>query len=107
MARAHAFILALFAVVMFGVACAKNEQQTAAPAGKTAVAKFAITDMVTPNCPVLVKTAVGQMQGVKNVEADLESKSATVEYYEGQTTPEAILKVITDQVGFKAVIAGS
>ena len=32
--------------------------------------------MATDNCPVLVKTAVGKMEGIKSVEASNETKSA-------------------------------
>jgi copper chaperone CopZ len=106
MVRVHALFLALIAVLMFGVAC-KSEEKPAASIGKTAIAKFEIVDMATENCPVLVKTAVGKMEGIKSVEASNETKSATVEYYEAVTNPQEILKVIQEQAGFNAKIIGS
>ena len=101
----HASILSALAVVMLGVACTRSEPPGST--GKTRVVTLAITGMVTPNCPVLVKTAVGQMKGIKSVEADLESKSARVEYDEAVTNPQKILEVIKDKTGFGATLAGS
>jgi copper chaperone CopZ len=98
--------VALLSVLVLGLACSKSNEPRKS-IGKTSVATFAITDMVTPNCPVLVKTALGKMDGIKRVEADVESKTATVEYYEAVTDPEAILEVIKEQAGFNATIVGS
>lgn len=105
MRHVHAFVLSVLAVAMLGVACTRSEPPGSA--AKTRVATFAITGMVTPNCPVLVKTAVGQMKGIKSVEADLESKSARVEYDEAVTNPQKILEVIKDKTGFSAALVGS
>lgn len=105
MRHVHALILSTFAVVMLGMACTRSEPPSSA--GKTGMATFAITGMVTPNCPVLVKTAVGQIKGIKSVEADLESKSARVEYDEAVTNPQKMIEVIKDKTGFSATLAGS
>jgi copper chaperone CopZ len=64
-----------------------------------------ITGMVTNNCPVLVKTAVGKMDGVSKVDASLEKKTATVEYDPGETSVDEIRQVIKDQVGFDSEVA--
>jgi mercuric ion binding protein len=90
---------------MLGVACTRSEPPVST--GRTVVATFAITGMATPSCPLLVKTAVGQMKGVKSVEADLESRSARVEYDEAVTNPQKILEVIKDKTGFGATLPGS
>lgn len=105
MSRVRSFVLSVLPIVVLGVACTRSEAP--GPAGRTVLATFAITGMATPSCPVLVKTAVGKIKGVKSVEADLESRSARVEYDESVTSPQEILEVIRDQTGFGATLAGS
>lgn len=69
---------------------------------ETRVARFRIPGMVTPSCPVLVRSAVRRIAGVTRVDASLETRSAEVEYIAGRTSPEAIGKVIKDKVGLDA-----
>lgn len=66
--------------------------------------RLAIKGMVTPNCPVLVKAALGKVEGVKRVQASLETKDAQIEYLEGVTSPEAMQRVLKDKVGFDSDI---
>lgn len=65
-------------------------------------ANIAISGMVTANCPILVKTAVGKIKGVVDVQADLKTKTATVDFIDGVVTIEQILDVIKNDVGFEA-----
>lgn len=66
--------------------------------------RLAIKGMVTPNCPVLVKAALGKVEGVKRVQASLETKDAEIEYLEGVTSPKAMRRVLKDKVGFDSDI---
>jgi copper chaperone CopZ len=73
-----------------------------AAAATTTTIKFRIRGMSTPNCPALVKAAVGRIKGVTRVDADLATRSATVEFVTGSTTAHAIQAVIKDQTGYEA-----
>ncbi len=70
-------------------------------------ATIAIGGMVTANCPVLVKTAVGKIKGVVEVQADLKTKTATVDFIEGVTSVDQILAVIKNDVGFAATCSST
>lgn len=59
-----------------------------------------INGMTSPTCPVLLKSAVSKIQGVKRVDASLESHSATIEYDEHQTNLAQIRDAIEFQAGF-------
>lgn len=78
--------------------------RAAEPAGtaRTSIARFAIRGMVSKSCPALLKAAVSRIPGVVRVEADAETRLASVEYRDGSTTPEQIRKVIEDRTGFDA-----
>lgn len=69
---------------------------------KSTVAKFRIPGMSAPNCPVIIKAAVSRIKGVTRVEADLETKSAIVEFTAGSTTVAAIQAVIKERTGYEA-----
>lgn len=79
------------------------EAQPSAPA-RTMVVELAIGGMVSRNCPVLVRTAVGRVRGVSRVDASLERRNAVVTFDASQTSAEAIRRVIQDQAGFEARI---
>lgn len=91
-------LLVLCASPALDTATARAEDVPAA----NQVARFKILGMVTKNCPVLVKAAVSRIPGVKRVSANLETKTAEVEYAPGETSPAVIVKVIKQKVGFDA-----
>lgn len=72
----------------------------------TAVVVLEIQGMVTPACPTLVKAAVGKLEGVRKVEASLETKRARIEYEPAKVSPKKIRAVIKDQVGFDSKKVG-
>lgn len=86
-------------------ACSPNSADAQETESKEASVTLEIKGMVTDNCPVLVKTAVGKMTGVNDVKASLESKTATVKYDPRETSVEKIREVIKDQVGFDTEVA--
>ena len=69
---------------------------------KTSVARFLIAGFVSRNCPVLVKAALKRLEGVRHVDASFETKTVSVRYVEGVTTPAEIEAVIKDRTGFTA-----
>lgn len=59
-----------------------------------------VDGMTSPTCPVLLKSAVSKIKGVKRVDASLASHSATIEYDEHQTNLDQIRDAIEFQAGF-------
>jgi mercuric ion binding protein len=66
-----------------------------------AVAKFKIDRMTCASCPIAVKKAMMRVEGVKSVEIDFGSNTATVAYDPNATTPDAIAQAST-AVGYPA-----
>lgn len=73
-------------------------------AGTDKVVSLSVDGMFSDACPVLLKSAVRKIKGVKNVEANLENKSARIEFDEAQTTLENIQATIKSAVGFNTEI---
>jgi len=74
-------------------------------AGGLAVAKEATAEMKVPAmdcaaCTVVIKKALTQAKGVKNVDLNVEKRTATVVYEDTQVTPAEIQKTI-EKAGFK------
>lgn len=59
-----------------------------------------VNGMTTPTCPVLLKSAVSKIKGVKRVEASIEHHSATIEYDDNLTDLVQIQDTIEFQAGF-------
>jgi copper chaperone CopZ len=75
-------------------------------AGGIAVAKEATADLKVPAmdcaaCTVVIKKALTQTKGVKNVDLNVEKQTATVVYEDTQVTQAKIQKTI-EKAGFKA-----
>jgi len=68
---------------------------------KTDLAMFSIENMTCATCPISVRKAMQRVDGVISVEVDFESKSATVVFDPGQTTPEEIAAA-SSNVGYPA-----
>jgi mercuric ion binding protein len=64
-----------------------------------------IDGMVSETCPVLVRSAVSRIPGVRNVEASFKTKSATVEYDANTTTLAEIRQIIRDKAGLDSEVA--
>lgn len=60
-----------------------------------------ITGMDCGGCVKAVEKAVGHMDGVSSVKADLAANNATVVYDDAKVTPSAIAETIT-RAGFQA-----
>ena len=63
-----------------------------------------VEGMISASCPVLLKSAVGKIKGVKKVEASLKDKTAKIEYDESQTSLKEIQDTIKAKVGFNTKI---
>lgn len=79
-----------------------GEQRTTAPATQTCTLN--ITGMTCAGCEAAVKLAARRIDGVKDVKASYERKSAEVTYDPAKTNPTTIAKVISEKSGFKAEV---
>jgi copper chaperone CopZ len=76
-------------------------------AGGAAMAKEATAEMKVPAmdcaaCTVVIKKALTQTKGVKNVDLNVEKRTATIIYEDTQVTRAEIQKTI-EKAGFKTV----
>ena len=69
------------------------------------MAVFAIENMTCPACPLTVKTAMENVEGVQSVEIDFDAKTATVVYDASVAAVEAIAAASTN-AGYPAKPAG-
>ena len=82
------------------VVCAFFYSNNSAFASTNRVVKLNVDGMYTETCPVLLKSAVRKIKGVKNIEASLENKNAVIEFDDTITSLKNIQEVIEQQVGF-------
>jgi len=60
-----------------------------------------IEGMTCITCPPAVKKAISRIEGVRSVEVSLRKGVAYVQYEEGKTTVEEMIKAV-EQIGYKA-----
>lgn len=93
--------LALVAVLATAV---PQVHAQAAPSPVSSQTVLRIVGMSTPACPALVKSAVRRIAGIRQVDASLEQRSATVEFDPARTSVEEIRRVIKQDVGFDSEV---
>jgi mercuric ion binding protein len=86
--------------IIFSLILFFNLANLAYAEGTTKVVSLSVNGMMTRTCPTLLKSAVRKIDGVKHVDASLETKSATIEYDETKTSLDEIQKTIKSKVGF-------
>ena len=87
----------------FAVVAQSSGDATAVASAESteARAQFAIENMTCATCPISVRKAMKRVGGVKSVEVDFETKTATVVYDPAVTTPADIAAASTN-VGYPA-----
>lgn len=96
-AAAFAGFLSLSAVAVVGVPTAVFVGGTIAQAGETTQTMvFAVDNMTCALCPVTVRKAMEQVDGVKSVTVDFDGKTATVVFDPNMATPDEIAKASAD-----------
>jgi copper chaperone CopZ len=93
--------LALVAVL---AATVPQVRAQAAPSPASSQTALRIDSMSTPACPALVKSAVRRLAGIRQVDASLEQRTATVEFDPGKTSVEEIRRVIKQNAGFDSEV---
>ena len=87
-------------VALLSIICLSGSDLSAATSDETTV-KFSVEKMTCATCPISVRKAMERVDGVKDVEVDLETKIATVIFDASVTTASDISNASTD-VGFPA-----
>ena len=101
------FVVASLASWAVQVTQARGEQPSpAAPGhGRTVadtVAVLEIQGMVSPSCPVLLRKALENVEGVARVQASLETKLAEISFDARRVSVERIRTIIKDRLGFES-----
>ncbi|MBI5631993.1 MAG: cation transporter [Nitrospirae bacterium] len=73
-------------------------------AGETKSVTLKVEGMTCTLCPKMVKKALSGIEGVKAVQVSFEKKEAFVEYDEGKTNVQEMIKVV-DGAGYKASVS--
>tara|TARA_R110000782_G_scaffold107546_2_gene195982 strand:- start:1706 stop:2008 length:303 start_codon:yes stop_codon:yes gene_type:complete len=87
-------------VALLSIICLSASTLRAAESDEI-TAQFSVEKMTCATCPISVRKAMERVDGVKNVEVDLETKMATVIFDASVTTASDISNASTD-VGFPA-----
>jgi len=89
----------------FTVVSPVSAQSTGVQVADVQSATFAVENMTCALCPVTVKKAMEQVNGVQSVEIDFASKTATVAFDPSVTTIEAI-GAASANAGYPASVKG-
>ena len=66
---------------------------------------LAIDGMTCPTCPLTIRTAIGGVEGVVEVEVELATKKAVVRFDDAVATPEQLAEASLN-AGFPAIVEG-
>jgi mercuric ion binding protein len=62
----------------------------------TQTVALSVTGMTCATCPITIKKALNKVEGVENIEVNLEKKEALVTFDDAKTTVEALLEATTN-----------
>lgn len=62
----------------------------------TQTVTLSVTGMTCAACPITIKKALKKVDGVENIEVNLEKKEAVVTFDDAKTTVEALLEATTN-----------
>ncbi|MEK7350130.1 MAG: mercury resistance system periplasmic binding protein MerP [Nitrospirota bacterium] len=62
----------------------------------TQAVTLSVTGMTCAACPITIKKALKKVEGVENIEVNLEKKEALVTFDDAKTTVEALLEATTN-----------
>ena len=69
----------------------------------TQTVTLSVTGMTCAACPITVKKALNKVEGVENIEVNLEKKEALVTFDDAKTTVEALLEA-TKNAGYPSTV---
>lgn len=109
MRRLTIVIASIATLGMSGLVFLDFVPQAAAGSGKVITAatertaSFSVENMTCEACPITVRKAMERVEGVKSVQVDFDTKTATVVFDPSVTTVEAIAAASTN-VGYPATL---
>lgn len=62
----------------------------------TQTVTLSVTGMTCAACPITIKKALNKVEGVENIEVNLEKKEAVITFDDAKTTVEALLEATTN-----------
>jgi len=86
-------VLTIFLITSFSIVAFAKEKEI----------ELYIDNMTCPSCPFMVKKTLQKIDGVKEVETDYFSKTATVIFDDSKTNEDALIEASTNQ-GFPAEV---
>ena len=69
----------------------------------TKTVTLSVTGMTCATCPITIKKALNKVEGVENIEVNLEKKEALVTFDDAKTTVEALLEA-TKNAGYPSTV---
>lgn len=66
---------------------------------------LSLPTMDCPVCPITVKKALGQVEGVSRAEVDFAKRQAVVSFDDAKTSAEALMRATRD-AGYPSTVAG-
>lgn len=69
----------------------------------TQTVTLSVTGMTCAACPITIKKALNKVEGVENIEVNLEKKEALVTFDDAKTTVEALLEA-TKNAGYPSTV---
>lgn len=69
----------------------------------TQTVTLSVTGMTCAACPITIKKALNKVEGVENIEVNLEKKEALVTFDDAKTTVEALLEA-TKNAGYPSSV---
>lgn len=89
---------------LFAIATLSMLALLAAPVwAATQTVTLSVPKMFCAVCPITVKKALKKVNGVNDVEANLENKETTVTFDDAKTNVEALIKATTD-AGYPSIV---
>lgn len=73
---------------------------SALASGTIQTVELGVEGMISNACPVILRSAIEDMDGVKKVDASLENHSAIIEYDAEQVSLSTLQKTIKEKAGF-------
>ncbi len=91
-------------MVTMMVSIAFNSSQADTNKGSLETVVLDIPSMHCASCPLMVKKTLEKIPGVKEVTADINTKTARVSYDSRKTNPEDFIEALKNDIGYQATI---
>ena len=93
------WLIIVFVFAVFALSTALSTPAWAA----TQTVTLSVTGMTCAACPITIKKALNKVEGVENIEVNLEKKEALVTFDDAKTNVQALLEA-TKNAGYPSVV---